>query len=146
MPLDMLYYHTVAELDQRPVMRQAPRVENAPGGTNLMASGSARLELLIERTGQVNAVNIIQANLPESYIRSLENAFGALRYTPGIKQQQNVRSRLYIEVEYQDGVLSNVPGVQYAIVPPAPMIDTKAVTRDRKIRRLGITNPAALAE
>lgn len=125
MPLDLLYYYTIAELDQRPEMRHRPRLEESPGGANLMASGTATLEILIERNGRVNAVNIVRADLPGSYIRSLENTFIALRYIPGVKQEKNVRSRLYIEVEYRDGQLSGLGSVEYTAVPPAPMGDAK---------------------
>lgn len=136
LPLDALYYYAITELDQRPLMRHPPRLESAPLGMNIMAKGSATLELLIERTGRVNAVNLLRTDLPESYIRSLEAAFIALRYIPGIRHQQNVRSRLYIEVEYQDGVLSNMSSIQYTAVPAAPMVDTKQVSQERKVRRL----------
>lgn len=121
MPLDLLYYYTVAELDRRPEMRHRPRLEESPGGAHLMASGTATLEILIEKNGRVNAVNIVRAELPGSYISSLENAFIALRFIPGVKQDKPVRSRLYIEVEYRDGLISGLGNTQYTAAPPAPM-------------------------
>lgn len=132
MPLDLLYYYALAELDQRPEMRHRPRLEEAPGGSNLMASGTATLEILIERNGRVNAVNIVRADLPGIYLSSLENTFIALRYTPGIKQGKNVRSRLYIEVEYRDGQLNGLGNVEYTAVPPAPMGDAKSVHQRKR--------------
>lgn len=131
MPLDLLYYYAAAELDQRPEMRHRPRLEESPGGANLMASGTATLEILIEKNGRVNAVNIVRADLPGSYISSLENAFIALRFIPGVKQDKTVRSRLYIEVEYRDGQLSGLDNTQYTAVPPAPMGGAKNL-RQRK--------------
>jgi hypothetical protein len=126
-PLDLLYYYTVAELDQRPVMKHRPRLEEAPGGANLMASGTATLEILIEKNGRVNAVNIVRTDLPASYINSIENAFIALRYNPGIRREINVRSRLYVEVEYRHGQLSSMDNIQYTAVPPVPMGNAKAL-------------------
>lgn len=128
-PLDALYYYAVNELDRRPLLKQVPQID-AASGARLMASGSAVLELLIERNGHINAVNVVRSDLPEGYLVPLKQAFAAANYSPGIKEQRQVRSRIYVEVAYQDGMFSGIDGAS-ASVPPNPMGSAQA-NRQRK--------------
>lgn len=105
-PFDPLYYYSLKELDQRPVLVRQPVFDDAAAQTKLLANGSAVLELLIEKDGQVNAVNVVRTDLLEVHVSPLRKAFTAVEYTPGMKAAQAVRSRLYIEVSYVDGVIS----------------------------------------
>lgn len=107
-PFDPLYYYSLKELDKRPVLIRQPVFDDPAAQTQLLANGSAVLELLIERDGQVNAVNIVRTDLLEVHVSPLKKAFLAVEYTPGVKEAQAVRSRLYIEVSYVDGVISPV--------------------------------------
>lgn len=110
-PIDALYYYAVKELEQRPILKRQPEFNDA-GSTDLMANGSAILELLIERDGHINAVNIVRTDLLETHLQPLRQAFSSLEYTPGEKQGMAVRSRVYIEVSYVDGVISSAPSSQ----------------------------------
>ena len=108
-PLDALYYHSLPELDQRPLLKRIPKIDEAPGGMQLAVNGTALIELLIENTGRINAVKMVRTDLPATYVSALQTAFAEIEYTPGIKQEHPVRSRLYIEVSYVDGVVNNIP-------------------------------------
>ena len=110
-PIDALYYYASGELDQRPMMKREPEFDE-PVNTSLLANGTALLELLIERDGQINAVNVVRTDLLEVHLSPLRKAFSAVEYAPGIKQEQAVRSRVYIEVGYIDGVLSPINAVK----------------------------------
>jgi hypothetical protein len=110
-PMDRLYYYAANELDQRPHLKREPEFEDAPN-TSLLANGSVVLEILIERDGRINAVNIVRTDLLEVHISPLRKAFLAVEYAPGIKQGQAVRSRVYIEASYVEGVLSPASAAQ----------------------------------
>ena len=121
-PLDTLYYYPVTELEIRPNIKREPTLDENPDGMALAVNGSALLELLIERNGQINAVNLLRNDLPASYIRQLERAFSQVEYVPGHKSGMAVRSRLLIEVTYVDGVLHHLPQAQVnlGVFPTAP--------------------------
>lgn len=121
--LDGLYYYSIKELDQRPMLKRQP-IFDAPANTELVANGSAILELLIERDGRVNAVNIVRTDLLEVHLAPLRKSFASVEYTPGIKHAQAARSRIYIEVAYIDGVVTPVtpsPSVVRNSSPEGPL-------------------------
>ena len=120
-PIDALYYYAISELDQRPLLKRLPELMEEPAGVRLAVNGTARIELLIENSGRVNAVNILMTDLPDMYIRELERAFSEIGYEPGRKLGSPARARLYIEVTYVDGVLNNlpIPNPNLGVFPPA---------------------------
>lgn len=121
-PLDMLYYYPGTELDIRPNIKREPILDEHPEGMTLAVNGRALFELLIERNGQINAVNLLRNDLPASHVRQLEQAFSRVEYVPGRKSGMAVRSRLLIEVIYVDGVLHHLPQAQVnlGVFPAAP--------------------------
>lgn len=121
-PLDLLYYYPVNELEIRPLIKQQPTLDESPAGMELAVNGRALLELLIENNGRINSVNVLENNLPASHVSQLEQAFSHVEYTPGRKSGRLVRSRLLIEVVYVDGVMHHLPEapVNLGVFPSAP--------------------------
>lgn len=121
-PLDLLYYYSINELEIRPLIKRQPTLNDTPAGVEIAVNGKALLELLIERDGHINSVNLLQNDLPASHVQQLEQAFSNMEYTPGQKNGRAVRSRLLIEVVYVDGVIHHLPEapVNLGVFPSAP--------------------------
>jgi Gram-negative bacterial TonB protein C-terminal len=96
-------YLTRGELDQPPAAQadiELPFPTVAPLG-----SYRAVLTLFIDPTGQVQRVRTEGAGLPPSLDDAARQAFMAVRFTPGIKGDQPVRSRIRVEVAYSTELL-----------------------------------------
>lgn len=121
-PLELLYYYPINELEIRPLIQRQPILNDTPAGMEIAVNGKALLELLIERDGHINSINLLQNDLPASHVYQLEQAFSNVEYTPGQKNGRAVRSRLLIEVVYVDGVMHHLPEtpVNLGVFPSAP--------------------------
>jgi hypothetical protein len=108
-PLAEAPYYARAELDVGPAP-QAPVLIAFPVG---MATGSrqvGRLSLFIDETGTVRNVAILPTEppLPEAMEDAARRAFLATRFAPGQRQGAIVRSRIDIEVSFDDRPLDNL--------------------------------------
>lgn len=114
-----LYYYSVSEVQQRPQVRFPPQLENNLLESMPLVNGTAKMELLVERTGKVNAANILDSNLPAPYPELLQKAFKDMEYSPGLIDGHAVRTRILIEISYTDGVLSSP---EVAVMQPHPSV------------------------
>lgn len=109
-----LYYYLPTEVDERPRLKQMLSLPEQPAGSHLAVTGKVTLEILIERDGETNAVNVMDSSLPPIYVDSAVAIIVKASYVPAIREHIQVRARRYVEVSYVDGVLN---------MPPAEMVD-----------------------
>jgi hypothetical protein len=117
-----LRYYPANEVDLRPQVKLQPQLENTIPEPILLITGTAKLELLVERTGLVNAVNILESNLPIAYTERLQKAFKQMEYSPGLLDAHPVRTRILIEVSYIDGELSSSIPTTVQLHPSKPHV------------------------
>jgi len=137
-----LRYYAVNEVDLRPQIRLQPQLENSIPASTLLATGSAKIELLVERTGQINAVNILESNLPAAYNDRLQEAFKKMEYSPGFLDAHAVRTRIVIEVSYIDGEISDSAPSMMQAHPSTPHTPIE-LTPERHKRK---SNPSSMQQ
>ncbi|HCX34350.1 MAG TPA: hypothetical protein DHV08_12945 [Rhodocyclaceae bacterium] len=69
----------------------------------LARSGGVVLELLVSRTGTIDAIEVVESDLPESDRRRARQAFAALRFAPGELRGTRVPARMRVEVSVEAG-------------------------------------------
>lgn len=96
------HYWPGRTLDQKPIP-QAPVVIPYPEGFISIAHGHAILQLFINESGLVDRVEVVESEAPIEFTDMARRAFLNTRFTPGVKDRVQVRSKLKIEVGFQDG-------------------------------------------
>jgi hypothetical protein len=84
------HYFTPAELDERPTVDNPPDLGAA--GVSPTVEGEASLLFYINEKGSVDRIVIEQSSLPESMMEQLQQQREQLRFTPGKKNEVNVKS------------------------------------------------------
>jgi protein TonB len=102
LPLAAPVYYSTDQLSKRPQPLAAADLD-APEIRPLVASGRMVLELWINEFGVVTDVTVEKNELPEVFSRTAVAAFKALRFVPGERNGQPVRTLMRIEVTYDDG-------------------------------------------
>lgn len=96
-PVSDPVYYPARQLDVYPALMQPVSLEHANAGVG----GRVLLMLLIDETGQVRELSIVEAGpagLIESSVRSV---FSEARFSPARKDGRAVKSRVLISVDYQ---------------------------------------------
>lgn len=96
------HYWPGRTLDQKPIP-QAPVVIPYPEGFISIAHGHAILQLFINESGLVDRVEVVESEAPIEFTDIARRAFLNTRFTPGVKDRVQVRSKLKIEVGFQNG-------------------------------------------
>ena len=104
LPLPAPAYYTTDQLTKRPQPLAAAELD-APAIRPIVASGKIVLKLWINEFGVVTDVNVEKTELPEAFSRTAVAAFKDLRFVPGERNGQPVRTLMRIEVNYDDGRL-----------------------------------------
>lgn len=63
--------------------------------------GHAVLELFIDEHGHVDRIEVLDSNAPATFVDAAKESFRATLFTPGLKDNQPVPSRIKIEVRYE---------------------------------------------
>lgn len=79
----------------------APIILPPPDGSNSLPQGHAIMELFIHADGQVDRIEVIESDAPTDFIDAAKATFQATRFTPGLKDNVPVPSRIKIEVRYE---------------------------------------------
>lgn len=93
------YFRTL-ELDAPPGIMARVEPEYPEAAARRMLSGKVKIRLLIDESGYVERVEILQADPPGYFESSVQKAFGAARFSPGMKDGRAVRVQLLLEVEF----------------------------------------------
>lgn len=94
-------YYPAKQVDVHPVAAYpvTPQYPEAAAAENI--EGVVKLLLLVDESGVVREVSVVEAN-PEGYFEeSAMDAFRNARFKPAQKNGRDVKSRLVIRVEYQ---------------------------------------------
>lgn len=79
----------------------APIILPSPEGANSLPQGHAILELFIHADGRVDRIEVLESDAPMDFIDAAKATFQATRFTPGLKDNVAVPSRIKIEVRYE---------------------------------------------
>lgn len=99
------YYREADELDVQPVP-QGPVIPVYPEDVQGMA-GYADLSILIDETGTVNSIEVLESNPLGVFDEAALEAFGSIMFSPGQKGLMPVKSKIVIRVEFSAGVLAD---------------------------------------
>lgn len=88
-------------LDQRP-QPEEPVVIAFPGGFRSITRGRAVLRLYIGADGRVNEVELVESDAPLEFVDLARRSFLQAHFTPGMKDNVPVPSRIQIEVGFQE--------------------------------------------
>jgi TonB family protein len=90
------------ELTQR-AMPVAPVIVPFPDAVSGKWNGAVLLQLELSEQGDVDAVKIVESDLPDSFGEIARKVFQAARFHPGIKDGRAVPVRMKLEVRFSDG-------------------------------------------
>jgi TonB family protein len=93
-------YYATRELDVRPGIMTRVEPEYPEAAARRFLSGSVRLQLYIEADGRVSRVEILRADPPGYFEESTMRAFGAARFSPGMKDGKPVAAQMTLEVSF----------------------------------------------
>lgn len=91
-------YYRVTELDVRPLIRTHVMPEYPPELQDV--TGRVVIQVFIDEAGMVDDVTVSQAEPAGLFEASAIAAWRRARFTPGIKDQKAVKSRIVLEVTY----------------------------------------------
>lgn len=102
-------YYPSSQLDVYPALVQPVNLEYPQHAANDGISGRVQLMLLIDETGSVREVTIIDPGPARLFEKKLRSAFTQARFSPARKGGRAVRSRVQIGVDYRPGVAAGTP-------------------------------------
>lgn len=79
----------------------SPIILPAPEDLSVPPSGLAVLELFIDANGHVDRIDVLEANAPSEFVDAAKANFRIIHFTPGLKDNVAVPSRIKIEVRYE---------------------------------------------
>lgn len=100
LPYNEPKYYLFQELDSKPVVLKdidtnSSQLSNHPEGGNLT------LQLWLDETGSVIRVKVLETDLPVEFSNDATLNFLKLKFSPGLKNNQYVKSTVKITVKYQ---------------------------------------------
>lgn len=94
-------YYTPRELDVKPGIMTRTEPEYPEAAARRFLSGKVVLRLFIDESGAVERALALRADPPGYFEQSAERAFGAARFTPGMKDGRAVKVQLTLEVSFE---------------------------------------------
>ena len=102
LPIPAPDYYPPEQLTKRPQPTKAAALDT-PNTDPVVASGEITLKLWIDDFGEVANAEIEKTSMPEIFSTQAITAFKHLRFIPGERNGQRVRSVIRIEIKYEDG-------------------------------------------
>ena len=99
-PLPAQHYYSPKELDVRPGILVRVEPEYPEKAARRFLSGRVVARLLIDARGEVEKVEIVEAEPPGYFEESAVKAFRAARFTPGMKGGRPVAVQLLLEITF----------------------------------------------
>lgn len=100
-PVSDPVYYPARQLDVYPALVQPVSLEYPRHAANDNVGGRVLLMLLIDETGGVRELSIIEAGPARFFENSLRAAFSEARFSPALKDGRAVKSRVLIGVDYR---------------------------------------------
>jgi protein TonB len=102
-------YYLPRELDVRPGITTRVEPEYPERAAWRSLSGTVALRLYIGATGSVDKIDVVRAE-PAGYFEDAAlRAFGAARFTPGMKDGRAVRAQMLVEVAFESPPPPSIP-------------------------------------
>jgi TonB family protein len=97
------HYYKTSELDVKPgiMLHVEPRYPERAAQDAV--GGRVVAQLFLREDGTVEQVSILRAEPPGYFEYSVEQAFSAARFTPGMKDGRTVKVQMALEVSFGDG-------------------------------------------
>jgi TonB family protein len=95
------HYYLARELDVRPGIARPVEPEYPERAAWRNLSGTVALRLYIGATGEVDKVDVVRAEPAGYFEGAAARAFGAARFTPGMKNGRAVRAQILVEVAFE---------------------------------------------
>ncbi len=96
-------YFRTRELDAPPGIMVHVQPEYPEAAARRMLAGKVKIRLLIAESGVVEWVEVLSADPPGYFESSVQRAFGAARFSPGMKDGRAVKVQLLLEVAFDGG-------------------------------------------
>jgi hypothetical protein len=93
-------YYTARQVDQRATPLEEPPLYNPPQGPGSGSTARVVLLVLINESGGVDGVATLEPKHQGTYDAIARSAFGAIRFSPAIKDGKPVKSQKVIEILY----------------------------------------------
>ena len=116
-PLPALRYYRTRDLDVRPGILVRVEPEFPEAAARRFLSGRVVAQLLIDESGAVERVEVIEAEPPGYFEAAARKAFLAARFTPGMKDGRPVRVQMLLELNFD----SPPPPAGGGVIPAAPV-------------------------
>lgn len=94
-------YYSAKQLDVHPQAAQPVRPEYPDGAADAGTEGHVTLKLLIDDSGKVREVSVVDAQPPGAFEESALAAFRGARFLPGQRNGRPVKSQILIKVTYE---------------------------------------------
>lgn len=98
--LPMPHYFSIGDLDRKPEAIGEVAL-TYPADLPLVTRTRVVLSLLIDEQGAVDKVTVESADSPRELEELASHAFAGARFTPGLRGNEKVKSRLRIEVTFE---------------------------------------------
>ncbi len=108
-PLPAQHFYTTKELDVRPGILVRVEPEYPEKAARRFLSGRVVARLLIDARGEVEKVEIVEAEPPGYFEESAVKAFQAARFTPGMKGGRPVAVQLLLEINFDSPLAPKPP-------------------------------------
>jgi protein TonB len=95
-----LTYYAARQLDIYPALASVLDLRYPEHASAARVTGRAAIVLLIDHTGTVNDVTVIEADPPGYFEEDVRRAFMAARFRPALKGGRAVRSRVIVNIDY----------------------------------------------
>jgi protein TonB len=95
-----LTYYAARQLDIYPALTSVLDLRYPEQASAARVTGRAAIVLLIDHTGTVNDVSVIEADPPGYFEEDVRRAFMAARFRPALKGGRAVRSRVLVNIDY----------------------------------------------
>lgn len=100
-PLPALRYYRTRDLDVRPGILVRVEPEFPEAAARRFLSGRVVAQLLIDESGAVERVEVLEAEPPGYFESAARTAFLAARFTPGMKDGRPVRVQMVLELNFE---------------------------------------------
>ena len=96
-------YYAVRQLDVFPALVTALDLQHSPDTNSAGVNGYVLLLVLIDATGAVDDVSVVESHPPRQFDDGARHAFQSARFTAAMRQGRAVKSRVLIHVNYGTG-------------------------------------------
>lgn len=93
-------YYGVRQLDVFPAPLAPIQIGFPPAAHDRASSGRVHLLLLIDETGRVAEITVIEAEPPGLFEEAARSAFASMQFSPAERAGRRVRARLVVEVNF----------------------------------------------